>query len=978
MAEPPVTRTPVLGGSPANCRQAATATAFSRQPGPGVGDKASMRMIAVCTSTAFLASSTRRLRQRLRLTARGQASAVLTPVAKCPSGDDEATTIETRETSADQQPVESPVEDVWSRVDVVSDVEVEIAPAPLVEVEERKQKKGKFVSPAKVEPTRRRQPKSSKAEASGDEETAPLLEVEPTTKKTAQKSSKVEATADGEASSPDEEIETWGEWLKKQDFMKMKMDELRELARDRDLKISGRKAELVERLTASFEAIADQPAIFEEEEEIELVPCTMVETDEDAQRVLDILMSLPKDCHHAIDTETRNWELGVSPYLCGEVICWSIYCGPDVDFGNGPRLWINNLDQKEMKLKGFVEFFKDYLEDPSIKKVFQNYAFDRAMFFAHGIRVAGFAGDTMHMARLVNTEFFSYGLQALGERYCGADFKKQKFSAMMKKEKAKTPEDLHCSKNPRILAIWIDYSAFDAVVTWELYQALRLRLVAMTIGNDNEERGTMMDFYDTYWLPFGDVLVDIEERGIYVDVKHLKEQEVKAEAFLVEEYSKFKEWLAAEWARRAPRVHELDAELFNSGSPAQMKQLLYGKKTEEVAGVSIAGLGLPQDLKAKSQTGAEVIERFAGKDPEAGECGTAEDVIGQAGCIGLMHRVRAVQTAKALSTFLKPLQKNVCENSRVHTSMNLHTRTGRLSSRNPNLQQMPALLNDRFEVRQAIQAAPGMKFIIADYGQLDLRVLAHASGCKKMCAALSSGVDIHSNTAVGMYPEIQEAIANGTVALEETPGVACVKDKFPSQRRNAKAVNFGIAYGLTAIGLSEQLKVSRDEAQDMIDKWYIAYPGVISWQRETIKAGINVVGIPYVETPRGRRRQLPMLRGNGNVRGQRSSHAGKIDFELLSAQRQASNSPVQGGSADIVVEAMLKASKDKEINELGYKMVLQVHDELIFEGPEEHSQQALAAVRRVMEHPFLDDLEFAVPLPVDAKAAQTWHDAKHA
>lgn len=487
-----------------------------------------------------------------------------------------------------------------------------------------------------------------------------------------------------------------------------------------------------------------------------------------------------------------------------------------------------------------------------------------------------------------------------------------------------------------------------------------------------------MDFYDTYWLPFGDVLVDIEERGIYVDVKHLKEQEVKAEAFLVEEYSKFKEWLAAEWARRAPRVHELDAELFNSGSPAQMKQLLYGKKTEEVAGVSIAGLGLPQDLKAKSQTGAEVIERFAGKDPEAGECGTAEDVIGQAGCIGLMHRVRAVQTAKALSTFLKPLQKNVCENSRVHTSMNLHTRTGRLSSRNPNLQQMPALLNDRFEVRQAIQAAPGMKFIIADYGQLDLRVLAHASGCKKMCAALSSGVDIHSNTAVGMYPEIQEAIANGTVALEETPGVACVKDKFPSQRRNAKAVNFGIAYGLTAIGLSEQLKVSRDEAQDMIDKWYIAYPGVISWQRETIKAGINVVGIPYVETPRGRRRQLPMLRGNGNVRGQRSSHAGKIDFELLSAQRQASNSPVQGGSADIVVEAMLKASKDKEINELGYKMVLQVHDELIFEGPEEHSQQALAAVRRVMEHPFLDDLEFAVPLPVDAKAAQTWHDAKHA
>jgi len=244
-----------------------------------------------------------------------------------------------------------------------------------------------------------------------------------------------------------------------------------------------------------------------------------------------------------------------------------------------------------------------------------------------------------------------------------------------------------------------------------------------------------------------------------------------------------------------------------------------------------------------------------------------------------------------------------------------------------------------------------------------------------MCEALSSGVDIHSNTAVGMYPEIKEAIDNGKAALEETPGVPMVKDVFAHQRRNAKAVNFGIAYGLTSIGLAEQLKVSREEAQDMINKWYIAYPGVKQWQRETIVEAVNRVGIPYVETPRGRRRQLPNLRGQAKTRRQGPQ---SVDFEVLSAQRQASNSPVQGGSADIVVEAMLKAASDTELNELGYKMVLQVHDELIFEGPEEHSQQALVAVRRVMEHPFLDDLKFAVPLPVDAKASKTWHEAKHA
>lgn len=283
------------------------------------------------------------------------------------------------------------------------------------------------------------------------------------------------------------------------------------------------------------------------------------------------------------------------------------------------------------------------------------------------------------------------------------------------------------------------------------------------------------------------------------------------------------------------------------------------------------------------------------------------------------------------------------------------------------------------------------RFIVADYGQLDLRVLAHMTGCEKLIEAICSGTDIHSVTACNMYPHVQLAVQRGDVSLDggSSASTPLLKDAFRSERRGGKAVNFGIAYGLTATGLARQLNCTMKEGQEMIDSWYRAYPGVQRWQDDVVaeaeREAASTGEEPHVTTLRGRRRQLADLVRKGeppqrNGRDEQTSGeeprgpAKEERWRRVVAVRQATNSPIQGGSADIVVEAMLKAHGCEELRGLGFAMVMQVHDELVFEGPSENATAALAVVKDIMERPFLDGSELKVPLVVDARVARTWAD----
>lgn len=320
-----------------------------------------------------------------------------------------------------------------------------------------------------------------------------------------------------------------------------------------------------------------------------------------------------------------------------------------------------------------------------------------------------------------------------------------------------------------------------------------------------------------------------------------------------------------------------------------------------------------------------------------------------------------------VSNFLQPLQELADENSRVHCSLNLNTETGRLSSRKPNLQNQPALEKDQYKIRAAFRAEEGKALVVADYGQLELRLLAHISECKSMIDAFKSGGCFHSRTAVGMFDYIREAVDKGEVLLEwdyskGAPPKPLVKDVYGSERRKAKTLNFSIAYGKTAHGLSKDWGVSVKEAEGLVEAWYADRPEVKAWQQRAIA---NAKRSGFSRTLMGRYRTLPDINSR--------------DRSMVShSKRAAINTPIQGGAADVAMVAMMKLHQSPVLKDMGWKLLLQIHDEVILEGPEATAKEALAETVRCMEHPWdgVGLKELRVSLAVDANSAKTWYEAK--
>ncbi len=407
--------------------------------------------------------------------------------------------------------------------------------------------------------------------------------------------------------------------------------------------------------------------------------------------------------------------------------------------------------------------------------------------------------------------------------------------------------------------------------------------------------------YETIERPLIPVIADMERAGIKVDAKLL--------SALSLDFGLRMEALVKE-------IHALAGEEFNVGSPKQLGEILFDK------------MKLPGGKKGKTgayTTDVGVLEGLAADGVEL-----AERILDWR------------QLAKLKSTYTDALQSQINpETGRIHTSFSLAAAsTGRLASTEPNVQNIPIRTEEGRKLREAFIAEPGHKLISADYSQIELRILAHIADIASLKEAFAEGLDIHAKTASQVF------------------GIP-IEGMDPMMRRRAKAINFGIIYGISAFGLARQLGISRTEAQDYIDRYFVQYPGIRDYMERT-KKFCHEHG--YVETLFGRRVHLP---GINDKNGARRSFS----------ERAAINAPIQGSAADIIKRAMIRIPGVLADAGLDARMLLQVHDELIFEAPEAEVEQTARAVRAVMEKAALPRLSLSVPLTVEAGVGDNWNEA---
>jgi DNA polymerase-1 len=525
---------------------------------------------------------------------------------------------------------------------------------------------------------------------------------------------------------------------------------------------------------------------------------------------------------------------------------------------------------------------KPLLEDASVLKIAQNMKYDWLIFKRRGIIVRP-VEDTMLLSYVLDAGRTDHGMDVLSEKHLG--HKPIPFSEVAGSGRtfigfARVAIDKAT-----------EYSAEDADVTLRLWRVLKPRLPAEHMAN----------VYETLERPMIEALARMEERGVTID-----------RAILARLSGEF----AQDMARLEGTIHALADESFNLGSPKQLGDILYGK------------MGLPGAKKTATgawSTAAGVLEDLAEQGNE------------------LAARILDWrQLAKLKSTYTDALPSFVDPSTgRVHTSYALAaTTTGRLSSSDPNLQNIPVRNEAGRKIRRAFIAAEGNKLISADYSQIELRLLAHIADIPQLKAAFAEGQDIHATTASEMF------------------GVP-VKGMPPEVRRRAKAINFGIIYGISAFGLANQLGIPREEASAYIKRYFERFPGIRAYMDQT-KAIVRERG--YVTTIFGRKCHYPRVTASN-------------PSERAFNERAAINAPLQGSAADIIRRAMVRMDAALEKAKLSAQMLLQVHDELVFEAPDAEVEATIDVVRKVMTDAPHPTIQLAVPLQADAKAAQNWDEA---
>ena len=576
----------------------------------------------------------------------------------------------------------------------------------------------------------------------------------------------------------------------------------------------------------------------------------------------------------AFDTETTSLN-----YMQAELVGVSVAVDAGkaayIPFGHNYPGAPDQLDKQFV-----LDALKPILEDDNLKKVGQNLKYDMSVLAEDaGITLRGVAFDTMLESYVLDSVATRHDMDSLSLKYLG--HKTIGFEEIAGKG----------AKQLTFNQVGLEeagtYAAEDADITLRLHQSLWPKL---------ENEGKLPEVFRDIELPLVTVLSRIERNGTYVDATLLKHQS---------------QFLAKRMAELQEKAFEIAGQEFNLSSPKQLGEILYQKL--EIPVIKKTPKGAPSTAEAVLQELAleydlpQVIMDYRG-------------------------------VAKLKNTYTDKLPELINQRTgRVHTSYHQAVAaTGRLSSSDPNLQNIPVRSEEGRKIRQAFLAPKGKKIVACDYSQIELRIMAHLSGDKGLTDAFAQGLDIHRATAAEVWGKTLDEVSD-------------------NDRRNAKAINFGLIYGMSAFGLAKQLGLPRKEAQEYIDLYFERYPGVKKYMADTRALAADN---GYVETVYGRRLYLPEIHSKNGQRRQ-------------AAERAAINAPMQGTAADIIKKAMIKVHDWLETTDFDAKMIMQVHDELVFEVAEDQVDDLVKEVKARME----SAAELKVPLIVDAGVGENWDEA---
>ena len=575
----------------------------------------------------------------------------------------------------------------------------------------------------------------------------------------------------------------------------------------------------------------------------------------------------------AVDTETTSLD-----YMIADLVGISVAVEPGeaayIPFGHD-YLGVPEQLSRELVLAAV----KPLLEDPGIKKVGQNLKYDMSIFAQHGIALQGIEFDTMLESYVLDSVATRHDMDSLAEKYLGEQT--IKFADVAGKGAGQL------TFNQIALEIAGPYAAEDADITLRLHQVLWPQVSAHT---------SLGKVFTDIEIPLVPVLSRIERTGALVDDTLLFQQSQE---------------LALRLAELEREAWDLAGQEFNLASPKQLGDILFTKLEIPI---------LKKTAKGAPSTKEEVLQELALDYP-------LPKVL-------IEHR----GLAKLKSTYTDKLPVMINRTTkRIHTSYNQSgTATGRLSSSDPNLQNIPVRNAEGRRVRQAFIPAEGSKMVAADYSQIELRIMAHLSEDPSLLAAFAAGQDIHRATAAEVFSTHPEQV---TI----------------DQRRSAKAINFGLIYGMSAFGLAKQLNIGRKQAAEYIDTYFDRYPGVLNYMN-SVRSSAAEAG--YVETYFGRRLYLPEINSRNGMRRQ-------------AAERTAINAPMQGTAADIIKLAMISVDDWLQNSDLRSVMIMQVHDELVLEVPEDELQVVSEGLMQRME----SAATLKVPLLVDVGVGNNWDEA---
>lgn len=757
---------------------------------------------------------------------------------------------------------------------------------------------------------------------------------------------------------------------------------------------------------------------------------TIVNTLSDTRRVVKMLMSEElRDRVHAIDTEVANIDFEIGHGVDhGYITCVTIYVGPDVDFGNGPRLFIDCLDVLDDKAHDVtdqlpsatnqlvMEILRPYLEEFSIRKIFHNHAFDCHQFANQSITVKGFAADTMHMGQLLEPDLRSYQLSQLSSKYLTNGRSK-----VSMKDLGMDPSATLINQRGVKRPSFIEYAAYDAQATWELHEAFANQLAVIPWRDMNaanlvtegkpynhfalsDAGNNQLHLYHRVFVPLSEAMISMDRTGARVDKERLLQtlRVIQDEIYRLDQ--QFITWLG----QYTPNAHD-----FDWTSAAQKRHVFFGEGSVQFSGKSrvgsinetsskkttkfeLTGLGLSpveQTNGGQASVAAELFPVLCGKvrrqTPLYGpaydhfkKMNGGNEQKGIEACEAIDSKLRSLDLSLLANSFSK-LLKCITNDSRIHMSFFITDR-GNVSIRTAKMSEV--LGSDPYQLREAIVPSEGNILMLCQHRQLPLRMIAEQTKCKSMLNDLNSGYDLHALTTLAMYDHVREAADKDGVRLENID--TWLTNQFPTEFRCAMLMNLFHAHGISDLDIVREWTYLSSEPEHIVMEWMQLYssaevaettPKGSEPTRTTVGKVLELWNHarPEVAKWRGKlvqntkRAEKAFTRlGRGRPVSRFTYGRPKTDDEV---QRLALKTSVHGSIADAINLSLLRIHANARLHEIGWRLVLMHDGEFLVEGPPETADEAQSILSACMARPFKD---LTADLAVEFGTGQTWHEAK--